>query len=50
MAASMQQPVLMGREAFKAAWKHLNGETPEKEILIPTIISRTKMCWSLRSN
>lgn len=38
MAASMQQPVLMGREAFKAAWKHLNGETPEKEILIPTIL------------
>ncbi len=30
MAASMQQPVLMGREAFKN-WKHLNGETPEKE-------------------
>lgn len=38
LAASMQQPVLMGREAFKAAWKYLNGETPEKEIVIPTIL------------
>ena len=37
-AAAMQQLVLMGREAFKAAWKYLNGETPEKEILVPTIL------------
>jgi ABC-type sugar transport system substrate-binding protein len=37
-AASMQQPVLMGREAFKVAWKYLNGETPEKRVEIPTIL------------
>ncbi|MBD3307256.1 substrate-binding domain-containing protein [candidate division KSB3 bacterium] len=37
-AAAMQQPVLMGREAFKATWKHLNGEMPEKEIVVPTIL------------
>ena len=37
-AASMQQPVLMGREAFKAAYQYLNGETPEEEIVIPTIL------------
>jgi ABC-type sugar transport system substrate-binding protein len=37
-AASMQQPVLMGRESFKAMWKYLNGETPEERVLVPTIL------------
>ncbi|WP_319559660.1 substrate-binding domain-containing protein [Marispirochaeta sp.] len=37
-AASMQQPVLMGRESFKAMWEYLNGGTPEEKVLVPTIL------------
>ena len=37
-AAAMQQPVLMGREAFKAAYAVLTGKPFEKKVLIPTIL------------
>jgi len=38
LAASVQQPVLMGREAFKAAMKVLNGESVEKQVNVPTLL------------
>jgi len=37
-AASMQQPVLMGREALKAAHAVLTGASVEKKVLIPTVL------------
>lgn len=37
-AASMQQPVLMGRLAMEVALKHLRGEAVEKETEVPTIL------------
>lgn len=37
-AASMQQPVLMGREGFKAAYAILTGKAVEKKIVVPTIL------------
>lgn len=37
-AASMQQPVLMGRMAFDVTLRHLNGEEVEKETSVPTIL------------
>ena len=37
-AASMQQPVLMGRLAMEVALKHLRGEPVEKETQVPTIL------------
>lgn len=37
-AASMQQPVLMGREAMRVAWEHLQGKTPDKTVEVPTIL------------
>lgn len=36
--ASMQQPVLMGRNSMDVAWRHLKGETVEKETSVPTIL------------
>ncbi len=36
--AAMQQPVLMGQEAFKAACTHLGGGTPEKEVIVNTVL------------
>jgi ribose transport system substrate-binding protein len=38
VCASMQQPVLMGKKAFDAAEDIFNGEKPEKEIDVPTIL------------
>ncbi len=38
VAASMQQPVLMGRIAMEVALKHLRGEEVEKETSVPTIL------------
>lgn len=35
VASGMQQPYLMGQESARAMVAHLNGETPEKEILVP---------------
>ena len=37
-AASMQQPVLMGRIAMEVGLKHLRGEEVEKETSVPTIL------------
>lgn len=37
-AASMQQPVLMGRMSFDVTLKHLRGEEVEKETEVPTIL------------
>jgi ABC-type sugar transport system substrate-binding protein len=37
-AASMQQPVLMGRMALDVTLKHLRGEEVEKETSVPTIL------------
>lgn len=36
--ASMQQPVLMGRNAFEAACAYLDGNKPEKSIQVETIL------------
>jgi ABC-type sugar transport system substrate-binding protein len=38
VAAGMQQPYLMGEMAAQSLIKHLNGETPEKEVLVPVLI------------
>lgn len=38
VVSGMQQPYLMGEEAGKAMIAHLNGETPQKEILVPIMI------------
>ncbi|CAN5734779.1 ribose ABC transporter substrate-binding protein RbsB [soil metagenome] len=35
VVSGMQQPYLMGQESARAMVAHLNGETPEKEILVP---------------
>ncbi len=37
-AASMQQPVLMGRISTEVGLKHLRGEEVEKETMVPTIL------------
>lgn len=37
-AASMQQPVLMGRMSMEVALQHLNGEEVAKETEVPTIL------------
>jgi ABC-type sugar transport system substrate-binding protein len=37
-AASMQQPVLMGRISLEVGLKHLRGEEVEKETEVPTIL------------
>ncbi len=38
VVSGMQQPYLMGEESGRALIAHLNGETPEKEILVPIVI------------
>ncbi len=38
LAASVQQPIGMGRESFKAGYLALTGGTPEKRIDMPTIL------------
>ena len=38
VAASMQQPVLMGRISMEVGLKHLRGEEVEKETAVPTIL------------
>ena len=37
-AASMQQPVLMGRNAYSAVSAILNGKKVEKKVIVPTIL------------
>ncbi len=49
-AAAMQQPVLMGREAFKAAYAVLTGKTVEKKILVPTILVTQENVNSIEKN
>ncbi|MDQ3560530.1 MAG: substrate-binding domain-containing protein, partial [Pseudomonadota bacterium] len=38
VASGMQQPYLMGQKSAEALFTHLEGGTPEKEILIPILI------------
>ncbi len=38
IVSGMQQPYLMGQESAKAMVAHLNGETPEKEVMVPIMI------------
>lgn len=38
VATGMQQPYLMGQESARALFEHLEGGTPEKEILVPILI------------
>lgn len=42
VASGMQQPHLMGEESAKALFEHLNGGTPEKEILVPIVVVTDK--------
>ncbi|MBI9096262.1 MAG: substrate-binding domain-containing protein [Sphaerochaeta sp.] len=37
-AAAMQQPVTMGREAFKATYAYLTGQSFDKKIVVDTIL------------
>jgi ABC-type sugar transport system, periplasmic component len=48
-AAAMQQPVLMGREAFKATFSYLNGKAPQKKIMVPTILVTKENVKSLET-
>ena len=38
VASGMQQPYLMGQESARAMFTHLEGGTPEKEVLVPILI------------
>jgi ABC-type sugar transport system substrate-binding protein len=38
VASGMQQPYLMGEKSAEAMFTHLEGGTPEKEILVPILI------------
>jgi ribose transport system substrate-binding protein len=38
VATGMQQPYLMGQKSAEALFQHLEGGTPEKEILVPILI------------
>lgn len=38
LAASVQQPVLMGKKSFEAAFNVINDKEIDKEILVPTIL------------
>jgi len=38
VATGMQQPYLMGQKSAEALISHLDGSTPEKEILVPILI------------
>jgi ABC-type sugar transport system substrate-binding protein len=42
VAASMQQPVLMGRISLEVGLKHLRGDEVEKETEVPTILVTTE--------
>jgi ribose transport system substrate-binding protein len=38
----MQQPLLMGVGSARAMFDHLDGKTPQKEILVPIIVVSPK--------
>lgn len=38
VASGMQQPHLMGERSARALFDHLEGKTPEKEILVPIVV------------
>jgi simple sugar transport system substrate-binding protein/ribose transport system substrate-binding protein len=42
VASGMQQPYLMGERSAEALFKHLNGGTPEKQILVPIVAATSK--------
>lgn len=42
VASGMQQPYLMGQKSAEAMVDHLNGETPEKEIVVPILVVTSK--------
>jgi ABC-type sugar transport system substrate-binding protein len=49
-AASMQQPVLMGREALKAAYAILTGKPVEKTVVVPTILVTKENVYSIEKD
>jgi ribose transport system substrate-binding protein len=49
-AASMQQPVLMGREALKAAYAILVGKPVEKKVVVPTILVTKENVYSIEKD
>ena len=42
VASGMQQPYLMGARSAQAMFDHLDGKTPDKEILVPIIVVSQK--------
>ena len=38
VAASVQQPIGMGRESFKAGYEYLTGGEPPKQVDMPTLL------------
>lgn len=42
VASGMQQPYLMGQKSAEAMIDHLNGGTPEKEIVVPILVVTSK--------
>lgn len=42
VASGMQQPHLMGETSARALFDHLEGKTPEKEILVPIVVVTDK--------
>ena len=42
VVSGMQQPYLMGQESARAMVAHLDGKTPEKEVLVPIKIVTSK--------
>lgn len=44
LAAAIQQPALMGKYAVQTAQQIFNGETPEEEIDVPTLLVTAENC------
>lgn len=44
LAAAVQQPALMGKLAVQAAQQIFNGETPEEQIDVPTLLVTVENC------
>ncbi|MCQ0986463.1 substrate-binding domain-containing protein [Jiella marina] len=42
VASGMQQPYLMGQKSAEALFQHLDGETPDKEIVVPILVVTSK--------
>ena len=44
LAAAIQQPALMGKHAVEAAQKIFDGETPDEQIDVPTLLVTVDNC------